>query len=126
MVGGAPSCALFGGFTIGARVALLWQHSANAKCQRVLVLALCLVTVSDDEGVLVSGDDTTIVQRPVGRRQDSSVTAVTGARSAATSTTDHPELAEKTRPRAELAGNMPTPLSTANRLQPLQVCRFVY
>ena len=30
-----PSCALLGGFTIGARVALLWQHNANAKCQRV-------------------------------------------------------------------------------------------
>ena len=30
-----PSCALFGGFAIGARVALLWQHNANAKCQRV-------------------------------------------------------------------------------------------
>ena len=41
-----PSCALLGGFAIGARVALLWQHSANAKCQRVLVLALCLVTSS--------------------------------------------------------------------------------
>ena len=38
-----PSCALLGGFVIGARVALLWQHSANAKCQRVLVLALCRV-----------------------------------------------------------------------------------
>jgi len=31
-----PSCALLGGFAIGARVALLWQHSANAKYQRVL------------------------------------------------------------------------------------------
>jgi len=30
-----PSCALLGGLLIGARVALLWQHSANAKCQRV-------------------------------------------------------------------------------------------
>ena len=37
------SYALLGGFAIGARVALLWQHSANGKCQRVLVLALCLV-----------------------------------------------------------------------------------
>jgi len=27
-----PSCALLGGFAIGARVALLWQHNANAKC----------------------------------------------------------------------------------------------
>ena len=30
MVGDAPnSCALLGGFAIGARVALLWQHNAN-------------------------------------------------------------------------------------------------
>ena len=43
MVGVPSSCALLGGFAIGARVALLWQHSANAKCQRLLVLALCLV-----------------------------------------------------------------------------------
>ena len=27
-----PSCALLGGFAIGAWVALLWQHNANAKC----------------------------------------------------------------------------------------------
>jgi len=27
-----PSCALLGGFAIGARVALLRQHNANAKC----------------------------------------------------------------------------------------------
>jgi len=25
-----PSCALLGGFAIGAQVALLWQHNANA------------------------------------------------------------------------------------------------
>jgi len=25
-------CAVLGGFAIGARVALLWQHNANAKC----------------------------------------------------------------------------------------------
>jgi len=24
-----PSCVLLGGFTIGARVSLLWQHNAN-------------------------------------------------------------------------------------------------
>ena len=34
------SCAIVGGC---ARVTLLWQHSANAKRQPVLVLALCLV-----------------------------------------------------------------------------------
>jgi len=26
-----PSCALLGGFAIGARVALLWQHYGNAR-----------------------------------------------------------------------------------------------
>jgi len=34
-----------GGFAIGARVALLWQHNANAKCRRVLVVALCRLVV---------------------------------------------------------------------------------
>ena len=29
VVGDAPSCALLGGFAIGAQVALLWQHKAN-------------------------------------------------------------------------------------------------
>jgi len=42
MVGVPSSCALLSGFAIGARVSLLWQHRRNAKCQRVLVLALCL------------------------------------------------------------------------------------
>ena len=31
----SPSCALLGGFAIGARVALLWQRNANAKRYRV-------------------------------------------------------------------------------------------
>jgi len=43
MAGVSPSCALLGGFAIGAWVALLWQHSANAKCRRVHVLTLCMV-----------------------------------------------------------------------------------
>jgi len=30
-----PSCSLLGRFAISARVALLWQHNVNAKCQRV-------------------------------------------------------------------------------------------
>jgi len=45
MVGLPPSCAVLGRFAIGARVALLWQLSANAKCQWVLVLTLCLVII---------------------------------------------------------------------------------
>jgi len=38
----SPSCALLGRFAIGAWDALLWQHSTNIKCQRVLVLALSM------------------------------------------------------------------------------------
>ena len=42
------SCALFGGFAIGARVLLLWHIVLNTKCQRVLVglLALWLVNIN--------------------------------------------------------------------------------
>jgi len=34
-----PSCALLGGFAIGARVLLLWQHNANPnyKCEREML-----------------------------------------------------------------------------------------
>ena len=39
------SCALFGGFAIGAWVWLLWQHSPNAKMSASALLALCLVVV---------------------------------------------------------------------------------
>jgi len=45
-------CALLGGFAIGARVSLLRQHSPNAKCQRALLLALCLVLCVAVAGVL--------------------------------------------------------------------------
>jgi len=37
------SCALFGGFAIGARQQCYDNTAPNAKCQRVLVLAICLV-----------------------------------------------------------------------------------
>jgi len=39
VVGAAPSCALLGGFAIGAPVALLWQHNANPsyKCEREML-----------------------------------------------------------------------------------------
>ena len=37
-------CAVLGGFAIGARVTLLWQHNANANVSEyMLALALCLV-----------------------------------------------------------------------------------
>jgi len=32
-----PSCALFGGFAIGARVALLWQHNVNPNYKRASI-----------------------------------------------------------------------------------------
>ena len=64
-----PSCALVGGFPIGARVALLWQHNVNrsyklastsqydnivrmrnvSKCS---VLTLCLVYSVDNKNIL--------------------------------------------------------------------------
>jgi len=40
MVGVPPSCAALGGFEIGARVALLWQHIAKAKWERVLTRSM--------------------------------------------------------------------------------------
>jgi len=43
MVGVRSSCALLGGFTIGARVSFYDNIAPNAKCQRVPVLALCLI-----------------------------------------------------------------------------------
>jgi len=50
-----PSCALLGGFAIGASVVLLWQHKANANVSEyMLVLALCLV-------VSVGGKDLSVV-----------------------------------------------------------------
>jgi len=59
MVGMPSSCALLGGFAISAWVLLLWEHThvtiwpytlqmhiaPNAKCQQMLVLALCLVVL---------------------------------------------------------------------------------
>jgi len=45
MAGMFSSCASLDGFAISARVSLLWQPP-NAKCQRVPVLALCLVNNS--------------------------------------------------------------------------------
>jgi len=49
---GCATCALLGGYAIGARV-------SNAKCQRVLVLALCLAGSCD--GVVMSGSTCRLV-----------------------------------------------------------------
>jgi len=50
------SCALLGGFAIGASVSLIYDNIApNAKCQRVLVLALRLVALI--EQINTEGDD---------------------------------------------------------------------
>jgi len=37
-----PSCALLGGFAIGARAVLLWQHNANPsyKCEREMLASV--------------------------------------------------------------------------------------
>jgi len=39
----APSCALLGGFAIGARVALLWQHNANSSYKLAFVADIAVV-----------------------------------------------------------------------------------
>jgi len=57
---GCPAnCALLGGFAIGARVALLWQHNANAKyvSEYMLVLALLLVDTCRDVWTVELVDD---------------------------------------------------------------------
>jgi len=38
-----PSCALLGGFAIGARVALLWQHNANRSYKLAFVSDIAVV-----------------------------------------------------------------------------------
>ena len=48
------SCALLGGFAIGAQVSM--TTAPDAKCQRVLVLALCLVLKIGQLNALVSLD----------------------------------------------------------------------
>jgi len=45
MTGVASSCALLGGFAIGARVSLLRQHSDERE---TLASALCLVSIAVD------------------------------------------------------------------------------
>jgi len=40
-----PSCALLGGFVIGAWVALLWQHNANRSYKLAFVYDIAVVFV---------------------------------------------------------------------------------
>jgi len=54
MVGVPSSCALLGGFAIGARVSLLWQHSTEREmsasaCTRSLPAFCCLNNDDDDD-----------------------------------------------------------------------------
>jgi len=42
------SCALLGGFAIGARVSLLWQHSPNANVSECLYSIYTWFTISED------------------------------------------------------------------------------
>jgi len=45
-----PSCALLGRFAIGARFRCYDSIAPSAKCQRVLVLVLCLVRLGTGAG----------------------------------------------------------------------------
>ena len=42
------SCALLGGFAIGARVALLWQHNANRSYKLAFVSDIAVVVLKSD------------------------------------------------------------------------------
>jgi len=43
-----PSCALLGGFAIGARVALLWQHNANGSYKLAFVSDITVFVLNSD------------------------------------------------------------------------------
>jgi len=43
-----PSCALVGGFAIGARVALLWQHNANSSNKLAFVSDIAVFVLKSD------------------------------------------------------------------------------
>jgi len=44
-----PSCALLGGFAVGARVALLWQHNANRSYKLAFVSDTAVVFVPESD-----------------------------------------------------------------------------
>ena len=43
-----PSCALLGGFAIGARVAFLWQHNANRSYKLAFVSDIAVFVLERD------------------------------------------------------------------------------
>jgi len=43
-----PSCALLGGFAIGARVALLWQHNVNRSYMLAFVFDIAVFVLKSD------------------------------------------------------------------------------
>jgi len=48
VVGEAPSCALLGGFAIGARVALLWQRNVNRSYKLAFVSDIAVFVLKSD------------------------------------------------------------------------------
>jgi len=44
----SPSCALLGGFAIGARLALLWQHNANPSYKLAFVSDIAVFALKSD------------------------------------------------------------------------------
>jgi len=48
VVEAAPSCALLGGFAIGARVALLWQHNAKRSYKLAFVSDIAVFVLNGD------------------------------------------------------------------------------
>ena len=100
MVGVNPSCALSGGFTIDARVSLLWQHTRqNAKCQRLrlyllyhgwLILAITLSRrrLNDYMHVISQTADITVNNKQAGCKRERIIRCVRSTTVAVVSLTD--------------------------------------
>jgi len=43
-----PSCALLGGFAIGTRIALLWQHNVNRSYMLAFVFDIAVFVLKSD------------------------------------------------------------------------------
>jgi len=55
-----PSCALLGGFAIGARVALLWQHNANRSYKLAFVSDIAVFVLKSDDKLQPTNQPTSL------------------------------------------------------------------
>jgi len=55
-----PSCALLGGFAIGARVALLWQHYVNHSYKLAFVSDITVFVLKSDDKLQPTNQPTSL------------------------------------------------------------------